>query len=73
MVRLLETISAQMELAIRETRRLQMYANKSVSSQLWKEHQEIFEAIQASDSVKAQEKMKQHLFHVERVLMRYLK
>ena len=36
MARLLETISAQMELAIRETRRLQMYSNKSVSLQLGK-------------------------------------
>ncbi|MBP1989303.1 FadR/GntR family transcriptional regulator [Paenibacillus eucommiae] len=73
MARLLETISAQMELAIRETRRLQMYSNKSVSLQLWKEHQEIFEAVQAGNSNVAQEKMKQHLFHVERVLLRYLK
>jgi GntR family transcriptional repressor for pyruvate dehydrogenase complex len=72
-VRLLETISSQMELAIRETRRLQMYSNKSVSTQLWNEHQEIYEAIKASDPALAQEKMRQHLFHVERVLIRFLK
>lgn len=73
MVRLLEAISTQMELAIRETRRIQMYSNKSVSSQLWKEHQEVYEAIKNGDATLAREKMKQHLFHVERVLIRFLK
>ncbi|MNI04490.1 HTH-type transcriptional regulator LutR [compost metagenome] len=72
-VRLLETISTQMELAIRETRRLQMYSNKSVSTQLWEEHQAIFEAIEAGNASLAQEKMKLHLFHVERVLLQFLK
>ena len=73
MARLLATISNQMETAIRETRRLQMYANKSVSAQLWREHQEIFEAIRDQDAHAAQERMKQHLFHVERVLIHFLK
>jgi GntR family transcriptional regulator, transcriptional repressor for pyruvate dehydrogenase complex len=73
MMRLLETISGQMELAIRETRRLQVYSNKSVLIQLYKEHQEIYEAIQASNPEEAQNKMRQHLFHVERMLMPFLK
>lgn len=73
MTRLLATISAQMETAIRETRRLQMYASRSVSEQLWREHEEIFDAIRQRDAALAQEKMKQHLFHVERVLILYLK
>lgn len=72
-VRLLETISSQMELAIRETRRLQMYSNKSVSTQLWEEHYGIYEAIKAGDPDLAQQRMRQHLFHVEQVLMRFLK
>jgi GntR family transcriptional repressor for pyruvate dehydrogenase complex len=72
MMRLLETISAQMELAIRETHRL-MYANKSVSLQLYKEHQDIYKAIEAANADEAQNQMKKHLFHVERVLMSYLK
>jgi GntR family transcriptional repressor for pyruvate dehydrogenase complex len=72
MVRLLETISSQMELAIRETRRLQMYASKSVSAQLLSEHRDIYAAILAQNPEQAQDKMKQHLFHVERVLLRYL-
>lgn len=72
-VRLLETISAQMELAIRETRRLQMYSNKSVSTQLWREHCGIYEAIKAGDPDLAQQRMRQHLFHVEQGLVRFLK
>ncbi len=73
MVRLLETISSQMETAIRETRRLQMYANKSVSRQLWREHDEIYEAVKLQEPELAQEKMRHHLFHVENVLLKYLK
>jgi GntR family transcriptional repressor for pyruvate dehydrogenase complex len=73
MVRLLETISEQMEAAIRETRRLYMYGNQSVSKQLWVEHKEIYEAIRLGDAMMAQEKMKQHLFHVERVLSPFIK
>ena len=73
MMRLLEPISGQMELAIRETRRLQVYSNKSVLIQLYKEHQEIVEAIQAGNPDEAQNKMRQLLFHVERMLMPFLK
>lgn len=73
MFRLLETISSQMELAIRETRRLQMYANKSVSEQLWREHVDIYEAIRQRNSSLAQDKMRHHLLHVENVLFKFLK
>jgi GntR family transcriptional repressor for pyruvate dehydrogenase complex len=72
MVRLLETISGQMELAIRETRRLQMYANVAVSEQLWNEHQAIYSAVRAKDPAAAQQAMRDHLFHVERMLAAYL-
>lgn len=73
MVRLLETISGQMESAIRGTRRLQMYSNRSVSAQLWREHQNIYAAIRAGDPIAAQDAMREHLFHVERVLIPYVK
>ncbi|TDG00597.1 FadR/GntR family transcriptional regulator [Paenibacillus piri] len=73
MARLLDSISTQMQVAIRETRRLQMYANKTVSTQLWQEHKAIFEAIRSRDASAAQEAMRKHLFHVEQVLLRYLK
>jgi GntR family transcriptional repressor for pyruvate dehydrogenase complex len=73
MVRLLESISSQMQLAIRETRRLQMFANKRVSRQLWQEHHAIFDAVRRRDSAAAQECMRTHLHHVERVLIRFLR
>jgi GntR family transcriptional repressor for pyruvate dehydrogenase complex len=72
MVRLLETISGQMELAIRETRRLQMYSNVAVSEQLLKEHAAIYAAVQAGDAAAAGQAMRDHLLHVERVLSAFL-
>ncbi|GAB2699617.1 FadR/GntR family transcriptional regulator [Paenibacillus thermoaerophilus] len=72
-VRMLETVSSQMETAIRETRRLQMYASKSVSEQLWREHRDIYEAIASRDPQRAMDAMRQHLFHVERVLVQALR
>ncbi|WP_026326580.1 FadR/GntR family transcriptional regulator [Paenibacillus ginsengihumi] len=73
MVRLIESISAQMQTAIRQTRRLQMYASREVSSQLLAEHRAIYEAVKAGDPAAAQECMREHLLHVEQVLLRYLR
>ncbi|WP_413789317.1 FadR/GntR family transcriptional regulator [Paenibacillus tyrfis] len=73
MARMIESISTQMQTAIRETRRLQMYANRTVSWQLLQEHQAVYEAIKRQDSGAAQDEMRRHLFHVEQVLIRYLK
>lgn len=73
MMKLLETISAQMETAIRETRRLYMYSDRSVSQKLWEEHQAIYEAIERADAEAAMDCMRVHLYHVEEVLTRYLK
>lgn len=73
MVRLLESISSQMQIAIRETRRLQLFANEQVSRQLLREHQAIFEAVRRGDAAGAQESMQAHLHHVERVLIQFLK
>jgi GntR family transcriptional repressor for pyruvate dehydrogenase complex len=72
MVRLLETISAQMEKAIRETRRLQLYADRAVSERLWSEHHAIVEAVRVRDSELAHRKMLDHLLHVESVLHKFL-
>lgn len=72
MVRLLETISNQMETAIRETRRLYMYSDRFVSEKLWQEHQAIYEAIEKQDVEAAMETMRNHLYHVEQVLTKYL-
>lgn len=72
LVRLFESISDTMEAAIRETRRHYMYADENVSKQLWKEHKQIFIAIEAGDAKAAEEAMRSHLFHVERVLTQFL-
>ncbi|MDF2681195.1 MAG: GntR family transcriptional regulator [Brevibacillus sp.] len=72
MVKLFETISAQLEVVIRETRRVEIYSNRAVSQQFYTEHQSIFEAIKNQDADLAQARMKDHLLHVEGILLRYL-
>jgi GntR family transcriptional repressor for pyruvate dehydrogenase complex len=72
MVRLFESITNQMEMAIREIRRAELYSNRSVSEQLYKEHLAIFKAILEQDAALAAERMKQHLQHVESILMKYV-
>ncbi|SDI21510.1 GntR family transcriptional regulator, transcriptional repressor for pyruvate dehydrogenase complex [Paenibacillus naphthalenovorans] len=73
MVRLIDSISSQMQTAIRETRRLEMYANRQVSIRLWQEHQAVYEAIRGQNAAAAQEQMGRHLAHVEQILLKFLK
>ncbi|SDC06320.1 GntR family transcriptional regulator, transcriptional repressor for pyruvate dehydrogenase complex [Paenibacillus sp. UNCCL117] len=72
LARMIDSISSPMQLAIRETRRLQMYGSRAVSEQLWKEHQAVYEAIRDGKAEEAREQMRRHLFHVERVLVTFL-
>lgn len=72
MVKLFETISAQLEVVIRETRRVEIYSNQAVSRHFYTEHQAIFEAIKDQEPELAQARMKDHLLHVEGILLRYL-
>lgn len=71
MVKLLETISAQVELTIRETRRVRLYANKEIAGQLWREHKAIADAVSARDPEQAQAAMRRHLIHVEEEIMKH--
>jgi GntR family transcriptional repressor for pyruvate dehydrogenase complex len=73
MVKLLETISAQVEVTIRESRRLQLYRNKSMTQRFWLEHKAIFEAIRDRDPARAQTEMENHLLYVEQQIRDYLK
>ncbi|MDQ1910088.1 FadR/GntR family transcriptional regulator [Paenibacillus sp. GD4] len=73
MMRMIDSISSQMQAAIRETRRLQLYAQKEVARQLYQEHKAIFQAIRDRNPAAAQEQMQKHLFHVEQVLVKFLK
>ncbi len=72
MTMLFETVSSQMELAILETRRVEMYANRSVSDRLYQEHRAIYEAVKNGDGQIAEENMNLHLQHVETMIRKHL-
>ncbi|OPA80491.1 GntR family transcriptional regulator [Paenibacillus selenitireducens] len=72
LVRMFDSISEQMELAIQETRRVEIYANRAVAEQLYREHLAIFHAVQERRPEDAALAMKSHLQHVEGILMKYL-
>lgn len=72
MLRLFESIANQLETAIREVRRVELYANQQVAQRLYMEHSAIYEAVLKQDSELARLRMKQHLQHVENILMKYL-
>jgi GntR family transcriptional repressor for pyruvate dehydrogenase complex len=72
MLRLFESIANQLETAIREVRRVELYANKQVAEKLYLEHLAIYEAVSMRNSELAGLRMKQHLEHVENILMKYI-
>jgi GntR family transcriptional repressor for pyruvate dehydrogenase complex len=72
LVRLFETIANQLETAIKEIRRVELYANRQVAERLYLEHSAIYEAVSLQDPVLAAQRMKQHLQHVENILMKYI-
>lgn len=68
LVRLLETIASQLEAAIKEARRIQLYGNQEVALRLLGEHEAIFAAIEQQDAHAAESRMRTHLAHVEGAL-----
>ena len=70
--RLFASIVAQLENTIREVRRVELYANRSVAERLLKEHRAIYEAVAGKDEKLAAAHMARHLEHVERGLMKFL-
>ncbi|MCA1065873.1 FadR family transcriptional regulator [Rossellomorea aquimaris] len=68
---LMNNVSEMMVTTMRETRRLWLYSKKSTLDRLYQEHQNIYEAIEAKDGLKAQQLMLHHLQSVEEVLMKY--
>jgi GntR family transcriptional repressor for pyruvate dehydrogenase complex len=72
LVRLFESIVNQLETAIREIRRVELYANRQVAERLYLEHSAIYEAVSLQDPELAAQRMKQHLQHVETILMKYI-
>ncbi|WP_419874005.1 FadR/GntR family transcriptional regulator [Candidatus Pristimantibacillus sp. PTI5] len=72
MVRLFESIMNHIETAIHDIRRVELYASAAVAERLFMEHSAIFEAIVQRDSELAAERMKQHLQHIERIVLKHL-
>ena len=72
MVKLLGTISEQMDIAMKEIRRLG-FINPTSAKRLLLEHTKIYEAIEEQDVEKAQNSMKDHLEHFEQELRNYMK
>ncbi|MCA1055683.1 FadR family transcriptional regulator [Rossellomorea aquimaris] len=71
LIGLMNNVSEMMVTTMRETRRLWLYSEKSTLDRLWKDHQEIYQAIEAQDGPQAQKVMLRHLQSVEEVLMNY--
>jgi len=71
-VRLFESIVGQMETAIREIRRVELYANQKVAERLYREHYAIYEAVRLQKPDQASKMMKRHLQHVENILTKYI-
>lgn len=72
MAKLFDSMMTPMEQAIREVRRVELYANRSVAERLYREHAAICEAVAAQDVPGAGNAMERHLRHVESILMKYL-
>lgn len=67
-----DSIVGQLSNAIRNIRRVELFANRSIAQRLLREHQVIYEAIFAGNEGLAGRRMAQHLRHVERMVMKYL-
>ncbi|WNR45201.1 FadR/GntR family transcriptional regulator [Paenibacillus roseipurpureus] len=72
MVQTCDSIRNAMEMMIRDIRRAELYANQEVAVQLLKEHKVIYEAIVNGDPVRATQAMREHLEHVESILIKYI-
>ncbi|WP_334219805.1 FadR/GntR family transcriptional regulator [Cohnella sp. JJ-181] len=72
MISLFASITGQMERAIRDIRRVELYANRSVARRLFEEHSAILDAVAEQEPLAASLRMNEHLAHVERMLLRHL-
>ncbi|WP_194950186.1 FadR/GntR family transcriptional regulator [Anoxybacillus flavithermus] len=72
LVSLMNNVSGMMMETMRETRRIWLFAKQTTTEQLLEDHIAIFEAIREQNIELAQERMKDHLGHVEKVLSDYI-
>ncbi|SMO34873.1 FadR/GntR family transcriptional regulator [Melghirimyces algeriensis] len=69
---LMTTISGTMQEAMRESRRIWLYAEEETAERLYREHQAIYHAIKDRNATLAQQQMLAHLVKVEQVLRRFM-
>lgn len=72
MISLFASITGQMERAIRDIRRVELYASRAIARRLYEEHSAIIEAVAAQEPLAASLRMNEHLAHVERMLLRHI-
>ncbi|WP_044895014.1 FadR/GntR family transcriptional regulator [Bacillus alveayuensis] len=72
LVSLMNNVSGMMVETMRETRRIWLFSKQATSEQLLEEHIRIFEAIREQNAELAQERMREHLGNVEKVLAKYI-
>lgn len=72
LLKLFESIANQLETAIKEVRRVELYSNQKVAERLYLEHLAIYEAVHSQNEELAGKTMKKHLQHVENILMKYI-
>jgi GntR family transcriptional regulator, transcriptional repressor for pyruvate dehydrogenase complex len=72
LVSLMNNVSGMMVETMRETRRIWLFSKQATSEQLLEEHIRIFEAIKEQNAELAQERMREHLGNVEKVLAKYI-
>lgn len=71
LVNLLDSVSELMTATMQETRRLWFYSKETTAERLYREHKQIYTAIEEKDSEKAGQLMFDHLLKVEAVLIKY--
>ncbi|QAY65520.1 FadR/GntR family transcriptional regulator [Paenibacillus protaetiae] len=72
LLQLYESVMNEIEAAIRDVRRVEIYANAAVASQLYEQHSAIFMAVASGNSEAAEAEMKRHLGHIESILHKYM-
>jgi GntR family transcriptional regulator, transcriptional repressor for pyruvate dehydrogenase complex len=72
LVSLMNNVSGIMAETMYETRRIWLFSKQTTSEQLLEEHIRIFEAIKEQNAEMAQERMREHLANVEKVLEKYI-
>jgi len=72
-VQLFETIMLQTANAIRDVRRVEIYANQDIAQQLYREHSAILDAVIQGQPQQASEAMQVHLQHVENIVHKHVR